>query len=55
MTGSAVVEIAAPNGSRTRFTEADLGKLQSYINFCEQQIEQATRGFRRPIYFRGGQ
>jgi hypothetical protein len=53
-TGAAVEEIAAPDGSRTRFGPGDMTKLQEYIKFCDQQIAQATTGNRRPIYFVGG-
>ncbi|MCL5745016.1 MAG: gpW family protein [Acidobacteria bacterium] len=54
-TGSAVEEIAAPDGSRTRFMPTDAARLEAYIGSLTQQIERASRGFPRgPIYFTGG-
>jgi hypothetical protein len=54
MTGSAVEEVTAMDGTRVRYTPATLASLQSYMNWLQQQIETVQRGNRRPIYISFG-
>lgn len=50
MTGSAVVELTSPDGTRVRYQEADLQKLQSYVDYCQLKKLQAAGTPAGPIY-----
>jgi len=50
MIGSRVEEIDSPSG-RVRYTNANVGDLERYIARLKQQIEAASRGHRKPIFF----
>lgn len=55
MMGGRTVELVAPDGSRVRYAEADLPKLQTYLKWLQQQKSQAEQGIgRRPIYIEFG-
>ncbi len=53
MTGSRVEEIESPAG-RARYTTSNIGDLERYIARLKQQIEAATRGNRKPVFFEFG-
>ena len=50
MTGSRVVELTGPDGTRVQYQEADLRKLQDYLGFCESKTQQASSSAGKPVY-----
>lgn len=53
MTGARVEELDSPSG-KVKYTPATMGELKRYIGWLKQQIEAATRGSRRPVFFEFG-
>jgi hypothetical protein len=52
ITGGGVVEITDADGSRVRYAESDVSKLQSYLSFLQLQLASTASGIsRRPITF----
>jgi hypothetical protein len=51
MTGSRVVEAGSPSGVRVTYGLADADKLRQYIDWLKTQLQMATVGNRKPIYF----